>query len=163
MSDRTLWETLWDLDPNCLFVVNPKMEIKVINPAFTALFQAPATDVIGKSAALFFDDMSDFQVAWKQEITITREKSFARYGTYMRLVIFPLKQEELIACIMVNLTQEHEHDIQVTRLKEELLTNVNQVIDKQMSIAQQIAGLLGETTAEAKISLLKIRNMLDED
>jgi uncharacterized Fe-S cluster-containing protein len=48
-------------------------------------------------------------------------------------------------------------------MKEALLLNVNKVIDKQMHIAQQIAGLLGETTAEAKVSLIKIRNALNEE
>ena len=38
-----------------------------------------------------------------------------------------------------------------------------QVIDKQMTVAQQIAGLLGETTAETKVSLTKIGRILLKD
>lgn len=34
------------------------------------------------------------------------------------------------------------------------------VIDKQMMIAQEIAGLLGETTAETKVTLTKLRNSM---
>ena len=37
------------------------------------------------------------------------------------------------------------------------------VIDKQMMVAQQIASLLGETTAETKVSLSKLRNMILSD
>ena len=34
------------------------------------------------------------------------------------------------------------------------------VIDKQMVAAQQIAHLLGETTAETKVTLTKLKNMV---
>ena len=34
------------------------------------------------------------------------------------------------------------------------------VIDKQMMIAQEIAGLLGETTAETKVTLTKLRDSM---
>lgn len=163
MSNKSLWEILWDYDPNCLLVVDPQMTIHVTNAAFNVLFQTSSSEIIGKNASVFFDDLTHFKTAWEQEITITEEKSFLRYGTFLRLIIFPLKAENLIACIMVNLTKEHEQDQYLARMKEELLNNVNLVIDKQMGIAQQIAGLLGETTAEAKVSLIKIRNMLNEE
>ena len=34
------------------------------------------------------------------------------------------------------------------------------VIDKQMMVAQEIAGLLGETTAETKVTLTKLRDSI---
>ena len=34
------------------------------------------------------------------------------------------------------------------------------VIDKQMLVAQEIAGLLGETTAETKVTLTKLRDTI---
>ena len=37
------------------------------------------------------------------------------------------------------------------------------VIDKQMRVAQQIAGLLGETTAETKVTLSKLRDSILDD
>ena len=40
-------------------------------------------------------------------------------------------------------------------IKDETIKNVNQVVDNQMKVVQEIAGLLGETTAQTKVSLLK--------
>ena len=34
------------------------------------------------------------------------------------------------------------------------------VIDKQMIVAQEIASLLGETTAETKVTLTKLKNLI---
>lgn len=41
----------------------------------------------------------------------------------------------------------------------------DKVIDKQMRVVQEIASLLGETTAETKVALTKLKNtiMAEED
>ena len=45
-------------------------------------------------------------------------------------------------------------------LKMETVEMAQRVIDKQMMVAQQIAGLLGETTAETKVTLTKLRDSI---
>jgi transcriptional regulator of aromatic amino acid metabolism len=164
MSDKTLWEKLWEFDPNSLVVMDQtSMVIQVVNPSFCQIVKTDRAEIVGKHASAFFDDLSDFQKAWQENVNIRKEKKFARYGTYMRMIIFPMIKEGLVACIMVDLTSEHDQREEMRRMKEELLLNVNKVIDKQMHIAQKIAGLLGETTADAKVSLIKIRNALNEE
>lgn len=164
MSNETLWEKLWKFDPNSLFVMDQaSMIVQVVNPSFCEIVKAEEEQVIGKHASAFFDDLTDFQTAWKEDSIIRVEKKLTRYEKYMRLVIFPMKDEGIVACILVDLTSEHHQRLEMRRMKEELLLNVNKVIDKQMHIAQEIASLLGETTAEAKVSLIKIRNALNEE
>jgi len=48
-------------------------------------------------------------------------------------------------------------------MRKETIKKVNEVVDNQMKVVQEIAGLLGETTAETKVSLLKIIQMLEMD
>lgn len=50
-------------------------------------------------------------------------------------------------------------------LKMETVEMAQRVIDKQMMVAQEIAGLLGETTAETKVTLTKLRDsiLFDEE
>jgi uncharacterized Fe-S cluster-containing protein len=48
-------------------------------------------------------------------------------------------------------------------LKQETLEKVHQVVDSHMQVAQEIAGLLGETTAETKVSLMKLQQVLDQE
>ena len=43
------------------------------------------------------------------------------------------------------------------KLKKILLNAAQEVIEKQMRVAQEIASLLGETTAETKIILTKLK------
>jgi len=164
MINRTLWKKLWEYDPNSLVVMDQEsMIIQIVNPSFCEIVKTDESEVLGIHASAFVDDLTDFQEAWEKKTVIRKEKKFQRYGTYMRLVIFPMQDEGVVACILVDLTSEHHQREEMRRIKEELLLNVNKVIDKQMHIAQQIAGLLGETTAEAKVSLIKIRNALNEE
>ena len=46
------------------------------------------------------------------------------------------------------------------QLKMETVEMAQKVIDKQMMVAQEIAGLLGETTAETKVTLTKLRDSI---
>ncbi len=164
MIHESLWKRLWEFDPNSLVVVDhASMIIQVVNPSFCQIFRTDEAQTLEKHASAFFDDLADFEKAWKENIVIRKERKFPRYGTYLRLIIFPMKDEGIVACILVDLTSEHLQREEMRRMKQELLQNVNKVIDRQMHIAQEIAGLLGETTAEAKVSLIKIRNVLNEE
>jgi hypothetical protein len=45
----------------------------------------------------------------------------------------------------------------------EALRRVSHLIDNRMRVANEIAGLLGETTAESIVSLLKLMEMVEKD
>ena len=62
-----------------------------------------------------------------------------------------------------NITAEETKKQQQYTLKLETVEMAQKVIDKQMMVAQQIASLLGETTAETKVSLTRLRNMVLSD
>lgn len=164
MTHESLWEKLWEFDPNSLMVVDREtMIIQVVNPSFCQMAKTEKSQVLGSHASAFFDDLSDFHLAWEDGTVIRKEKKFKRFDTYMRLLIFPLQNEDMVACIMVDLTSEHLQKEEMRRMKQELLMGLNKVIDRQMHVAQEIASMLGETTAEAKVNLIKIRNVLNEE
>lgn len=164
MAEKSLWELLWDFDPNGLVVLDGEDRIQIVNPAFCALFGLEPEKARGLPAGDVFDDLSEFHaVRASGQVVRGGEREYPRYGLYLRGVYFAVGGQDLTAGILVDLTHEHQRDLEMQHMKQELLGQVNRVIDKQMGIAQEIAGLLGETTAEAKVSLLKIRNMLNEE
>jgi PAS domain S-box-containing protein len=154
---KSLWELLWDYDPNGLVVVDSESKIKVVNPAFCNLFKSTTDDLLEKSATELLGDMSDFeQVRETGEALVGIEKEYPDYDIFLRKVIFPVKEEGMVACIMVDMTREWKQRNEMAALKRETLMKVHAMVDKQMAVAQKIAGLLGETTAETKVSLLKL-------
>ncbi|HEX2907179.1 MAG TPA: PAS domain-containing protein [Phototrophicaceae bacterium] len=162
MHSKSLWELLWDYDPNGLIVLDKNLRVQIVNPAFCRLFGIEAETIVGEPAAAFLDDVAEFREAWEHHIVIpSREHYYAQYGLYVRKVIFSIPDQEMIACIMVDLTHEQQQREELQRLKRETIAKVDEVVDNQMKVAQEIAGLLGETTAETKISLLRLRQMVE--
>ena len=58
--------------------------------------------------------------------------------------------------MLVDISKSEQQREEIMKLKKELLEKSQEVINKQMRVAQEIAGLLGETTAETKTTLLKL-------
>ena len=163
-GNESLWKLLWDYDPNGLVVVDLNMIITTVNPAFCNMFKKSAQELLHTKASKLLGDVDDFKVAWeKNEVVKSQEKEFPEYGLYVRNVIFPVKSKGLVACIMVDLSHEWHHKNEMMRIKRETIEQVNEVVNKQMHVAQEVAGLLGETTAQTKVSLLKLRGMLEQE
>lgn len=164
-SDKTLWELLWEYDPNGLIVVDKEMKIAIINPAFRKMFNVEPEAIIGQPVSLILKhDVRHFQKSWETNEVIRLEgEEYKEQNLYLRKVIFPIPGENIIACIMVDITHEKQRQKEIIKLKAETVAKVNEVVDNQMKVAQQIAGLLGETTAETKVSLLKVVKMLEQE
>jgi len=143
--------------------VDSNLIIKLVNPAFCQLFNVEKNQIIGTLATEILGNIDYFKKVWEtDEVIRGRETEYPQYHLYTREFIFPIKEENIIACIMTNITAEMERKKETDRIKAETVKKVNEVVDNQMKVAQEIAGLLGETTAETKISLLKIIEMVKQ-
>ena len=76
-----------------------------------------------------------------------------------------VEEQDLALIIFKDITEEEQAREQHYNLKIETVEMAQKVIDKQMMVAQEIAGLLGETTAETKVTLSKLRDsiLFEED
>ena len=60
--------------------------------------------------------------------------------------------------IIADITEERKRERRLLEIREQTLDKAQGVINKQMEVAQKIAGLLGETTAETKVLLTTLMN-----
>lgn len=159
-----LWKLIWEYDPNGLIVVDPDLYIKLVNPGFCRMFQVEQDDVIGQPASVILEDVEDFKEVWRKNLMIRGKfREYPRHNLYVNQVIFPIEDEGIIASILVDISHELERKRELEKLKRETVKQVNEVVNNQMKVVQEIAGLLGETTAETKVSLLKIIQMIEHD
>jgi PAS domain S-box-containing protein len=164
MEKKSLWERLWDYDPNALVVVNPNLLVTLVNPAFCSMFNVRKDNVIGYPISRILDDPEEFTKVWdRDEVRKAEGKEYPNHNVFVRRVLFPIKEENVIACIMVDLTKEWMQQKEMLALKSQSIEEVTSVINKQMRIAQEIARLMGETTAESKISLHRLLKMINKD
>ncbi|MBX3085582.1 MAG: PAS domain-containing protein [Anaerolineae bacterium] len=160
---KSLWEILWDYDPNGLIVVDKELRIRLINPAFSRMFKVEADHVFGQHAETILHDAAEFKEVWESNRVIyAKEGEYPDYDLHVRKVVFPIRDQELVACIMVDLTHEWRQNQEMMSIKRETIAKINEVVDNQMKVAQEIAGLLGETTAETKVNLLRLRQMVEQ-
>ena len=160
-NNTTLWKLLWDYDPNGLLVLDDQMRIKLVNRSLCRMLKSECSSLLGKKASEIIGDVSDFQRAYDEKIEIVgQEQSYPKFDLYARKVIFPVPDERVVAGIFVDMTKEWKQSCEMQNLRREAIQEMRQVVDKQMSVAQEIAGLLGETTAETKVSLLRLLEML---
>jgi hypothetical protein len=163
-SGKSVWELLWDHDPNGLVVVDRQLKIQLANPAFCCMLRTNLMDLLQKDARTILDDADDLSSVWANaDQILQKEHHYARYDLYVRKVMFAIRNQGIIACIIVDMTHEWKQKQELLRLKEQMLANVDLMVDKQMKTAQEIAGLLGETTAQAKVNMLKLAEMLKKE
>ena len=163
-DEKKLWELLWEYDPNGLLVVDLEMRIRLVNPALCSMFQTIPEKVIGRHARDLRGDIQDLKDVWETNTVIhAKEKDYPDHGLHVREVIFPLKSHNLIDCIVVDSTHEWKQQEEIQKIKNQTIQRVNEVVDKQMKVAQEIASLLGETTANTKVSLLQLLKTLERE
>jgi len=163
-TTTALWKQLWDYDPNGLLVLDEQLQIIIVNPAMCRMLRTAAAALIGRPGKEWLGDIEEFRqalVTGRKVVGVERE--YPRYDLYVRTLIFPIPEEKIAAGIFVDLTVEWQQERALHRLKQEAVQEVRLVVDKQMRVAQEIAGLLGETTAETKVSLLRLLETLGKE
>ena len=63
---------------------------------------------------------------------------------------------------MKDISDEVSYDKKLEKVRTDTIATTDELIMKQMRVAQEIASLLGETTAETKVALLKLKKMLSD-
>lgn len=82
---------------------------------------------------------------------------------YFDVSITYVKDHNVAFAIYKDVTQETLNEENMKKLRNEMIDVTNQVINKQMAAVQEIASLLGESTAEAKIALINFKNSLKDE
>ena len=110
-------------------------------------------------------DTDDFEWAFQNKQHVASKKmEFPEYGFTAMVRLVYMKKEDSVLAILIDITKEEEAAKQEYAKKLETVDLAQKVIDKQMIVAQQIAGLLGETTAETKVTLNNIcKTLLDDE
>ncbi|MFY9451728.1 MAG: hypothetical protein WAQ09_08310, partial [Bacillota bacterium] len=84
---------------------------------------------------------------------IARNVEYPAYGLKVRHFVFYVPKSQVVIAIFADITEQSRQQDQLSELRKETLERAQEVINKQMRVAQEIASLLGETTAETKVTL----------
>ena len=146
--------------PNGIVLLDNDLNILEINGKAKELLGIKERDLKGKGIFHYFNP-TDFVLAQSDGKNIYNKKVFLeKTGSYIELTIIVMKDNKGTYAVMKDITQETKSEEQLDKVKLETLATTDEVIKKQMRVAQEIASLLGETTAETKVALLKLKKTL---
>ncbi len=143
--------------PNALIVVDRSLQIREFNLAAERLWLHSAAAVKGQPLATVIPD-DDFRQVQDSRVPIQ-----GKVVTYphLRLItaqtILNLADDTgLTMGVITDITVMQRQAEELATVKAETVRKAQEVIDKQMRVAQEIAGLLGEVTADSKMLLLRL-------
>ncbi len=146
--------------PNGIILVDENLRIVDMNPALRQIFDLKGRLMIGKMLDEFIDP-SIFVEVLRTKKAINQEIHYPKYNNvYVKLSVFYLEKSGLLMGVFVDLTKQKDQEKMMEEIRGKTLEKAQQVITNQMLVAQEIAGLLGETTAETKSLLSKLMKIL---
>ncbi|HAL11760.1 MAG TPA: histidine kinase [Ruminococcaceae bacterium] len=153
-----------DNSPNGFILLNEKLEIQQINRAALAMMNLSSpSDVLGEPIVRILDPGDFFTVLESGHSVEKKRVYLSEYNRYAEETIVMDREFHQIICILRDVTEEER----VRRQKEELSRQTAEIADgvvaKQMRIVQEIASLLGETAAETKIALYKLKGSVSDE
>lgn len=158
-----LTNVIFENTPNIIIVVDEDMRVKEFNPTAERIFKISAEDIKDKPVSIVMDEHNFYKVKESKENLIGQKIAYPAYDVVLLQSILYLEKQNVLLAIMTNTTVEEKHKRELTRVKENTIDAAQKVIEKQMRVAQEIASLLGETTAETKVILTKLKEIAMEE
>ncbi len=147
--------------PNGLFVLNEKLEVQQINLAARKIMNIrAASDVLGEPVVRILDPAAFIKVLETKRGIKNKRIYLAEYEKYVEQTIVYDSVYHLLICIMRDVTDEENEKEKKENISRQTVEIADNVVDKQMRIVQEIASLLGETAAETKIALTKLKESI---
>ena len=150
--------------PNGIVVLNEDYEVQQINRAALKLMNIPrASDVMGEPIIRILDPKPFMDVQRTGRSLRDSKVYLAEYDKYVEQTIVFDKEYKALICIIRDVTEEEEQKQKKEDLSRQTVETADRVVDKQMRIVQEIASLLGETAAETKIALTKLKESMTDE
>ena len=153
-----------DSAPVGILVVNNALEVQLINPqAMKILNISSRSDVMGEPLVRILDPIDFITVRNTGESIQDQRDYYAEFDKFLEMSIVQEKLSENLIAQFRDVTKE-EKDLQKQKiLGQQTIETADSVVDKQMRIVQEIASLLGETAAETKIALTKLKEAIPHE
>ncbi len=150
--------------PNGLIVVNEAFEVQQINPAAQKILNIRyASDILGDQLVRIMDPKPFSEVLESKRSIRNRRTYLAEYNRFVEETIIYDGTYHMLLCIMRDVTEEENERKKREMQRDQTVETADKVVDKQMRIVQEIASLLGETAAETKIALTKLKESISDE
>ena len=157
-------DTIVKNTPNGLIVLNENLEVQQVNDAARQIMNIrSASDVLGEPVVRILDPTLFSQVKNSGRNIKNKPTYLAEYKKYVEQTVVYDTDSRMIIGIMRDVTDEVEARERKETISRQTVEVADKVVEKQMRIVQEIASLLGETAAETKIALTKLKESIGDE
>lgn len=157
-------DTIVNNSPNGLIVLNENLEVQQINNAARKIMNIrSASDVLGDQVIRILDPTVFMNVLKSGRDVHNEQVYLAEYKRFVEQTVVYDKDSRLLVGIMRDITDEQNERDKKESISRQTIEVADKVVDKQMRIVQEIASLLGETAAETKIALAKLKESITDE
>ena len=157
-------DTIVKNTPNGLIVLNEELEVQQINDAARRIMNVrSSTDILGDQVIRIMDPTDFMEVRNTGRDIRNKMVYLPEYKRYVEQSVIYDKDSHLLIGIMRDVTDEQTEREKKESISRQTVEVADKVVDKQMRIVQEIASLLGETAAETKIALAKLKESIQDE
>ena len=157
-------DTIVNSSPDGLIVLNESLEVQQINDAALRLMNLRAnSDIMGEPVVRVLDPKVFLQVQETGRNIYGRKVYLAEYKRYVEMTIVYEKDSRVLVSILRDITGRETEREKKENIRNQTIEVADKVVEKQMRIVQEIASLLGETAAETKIALTKLKESITDE
>ena len=157
-------DTIVNNSPNGLIVLNESLEVQQINTAARKLMNIrSANDILGDQVIRILDPTVFMNVLRTKRDVRDERIYLAEYKRFVEQSVVYDQDSHLLIAIMRDITDEQNEREKKENISRQTIEVADKVVDKQMRIVQEIASLLGETAAETKIALAKLKESIQDE
>ncbi len=154
---------LFDYSPSGVIVMDMDLNILEINPVAEKIFSMSSKEARNKNIGEIMDP-EFFEKALFKEAEVIRDTLESKdLSKLLNVTFFKVDRHDIVMAVIDDITEQAERVEREREIRRENLAVTQEVVEKQMRIAQEIASLLGETTAETKLALNKLKRSFQED
>ena len=157
-------DTIVKNTPNGLIVLNEELEVQQINDAARRIMNVrSSTDILGDQVIRIMDPTDFMEVRNTGRDIRNKMVYLPEYKRYVEQSVIYDKDSHLLIGIMRDITDEQTEREKKESISRQTVEVADKVVDKQMRIVQEIASLLGETAADTKIALAKLKESIQDE
>ncbi|MBQ8408744.1 MAG: PAS domain-containing protein [Clostridia bacterium] len=157
-------DTIVKNTPNGLIALNENLEVQQINAAARKIMNIRSeSDVLGEPVVRILDPAVFIKVMETGRSVRDQRVYLAEYKKYIRQTVVYDPDSRMLVGIMRDITDEESEREKKAMMNKKTVEVADSVVEKQMRIVQEIASLLGETAAETKIALTKLKESIDDE
>jgi iron only hydrogenase large subunit-like protein len=154
---ESITNVVFETSPNAIFTLDEELLVKDFNPASEKMFNIKYQEIKDKPICMVMDDSNFYKVKETKENVIGNRVYLSDRDLVVLENIIYLENHGVFLVIINDITLQEKSKGELAIVKEKTLDAAQAVIEKQMRVAQEIASLLGETTAETKVILTKLK------